>query len=56
MASVASPTRRVCRAHRERARHTIEDFVLSYLPLHGLDTRDFLARDWPLLVYVEGTM
>ena len=40
---------------RERAHHTVEDFALSYLPLHGLDTKWFLAN-WPLLVFVEGTM
>lgn len=36
-----------------RARHTIEDVVLTYLPLHGLQLRDFL-RWWDVLVFVEG--
>lgn len=40
----------------ERAQHTIEDFVQTYFPLHGLDSlKDFLAW-WHLLVYVEGAI
>lgn len=40
---------------RHRARHTIQDFVLSYLPYHGLSLVDFL-KWWDVLVWVEGTI
>lgn len=33
----------------------MQDFVLSYLPLHGLQPIDFL-RWWHLLVWVEGAI
>ncbi|KAL4458205.1 hypothetical protein ABPG75_013070 [Micractinium tetrahymenae] len=40
----------------ERAQHTIEDFVQTYFPLHGLDPlKDFL-KWWHLLVFVEGAI
>ena len=40
---------------RRRARHTIEDFVKSYFPLHSLQTEDFL-RWWDVLVYAEAVI
>ena len=40
---------------RQRAKHTIQDFVLSYLPYHNLAIPDFL-KWWDVLVWVEGTI
>lgn len=39
-----------------RARTTIEDFVKSYFPYHGLTTEDFLTDYWDTLVFVEGAI
>lgn len=38
-----------------RARTTVEDFVQTYFPLHGLHLQDFF-RWWDVLVYVEATI
>lgn len=40
---------------RKRARQTIEDFVQTYLPYHGLGADHFLEW-WDILVWVEGTI
>lgn len=40
---------------RHRAQHTVEDVVLSDLPLYGLGTADFL-RWWPHIVWLEGVI
>ncbi|KAK2080484.1 hypothetical protein QBZ16_000337 [Prototheca wickerhamii] len=40
---------------RKRARQTIEDFVQTYLPYHGLGANHFLEW-WDILVWVEGTI
>ncbi|PRW60108.1 pyruvate dehydrogenase E1 beta subunit [Chlorella sorokiniana] len=40
---------------QERAQHTIEDFVQTYFPLHGLPLEDFF-KYWHILVYVEGVI
>ena len=34
----------------------MEDFCLSYLPLHALSLTDFVSKYWPMLVYAEGTI
>lgn len=40
----------------QRARTTIEDFSLSYFPLHGLTLPDDFFTYMDVLVYVEATM
>ena len=40
---------------RQKARTTIEDFALSYLPLHGLGVEDFF-KFWDVLCYVEAAI
>ena len=40
----------------QRARTTIEDFALSYLPMHGLAPQDGLLRFLDVLVYVSAAL
>ena len=40
----------------QRARTTIEDFTLSYLPMHGLAPQDGLLRFLDVLVYVSAAL
>ena len=42
-------------ANRQKARTTIEDFALSYLPLHGLGVEAFF-KFWDVLCYVEAAI
>lgn len=42
-------------AHRQKARTTIEDFALSYLPLHNLKLEDFF-KYWDVLCFVEAAI
>jgi hypothetical protein len=42
-------------ACRQKARTTIEDFALSYLPLHGLTVEGFF-KYWDVLCYVEAAI
>jgi hypothetical protein len=44
------PHRAAC---RQRSRTTIEDFVLSYFPLHGLCIPDDFFKHLDVLVFVE---
>ena len=45
-----------CCSDRSRARTTIEDFVLSYFPLHGLSSQQDFLKYWDILVFVEATI
>jgi len=40
----------------QRARTTIEDFTLSYLPMHGLAPQDGLLRFLDVLVYTSAAL
>jgi len=40
----------------QRARTTIEDFALSYLPMHGLSPQDGLLRFLDVLVFVSAAL